>query len=281
MQKQNSAEIIESFSKTICTRELNEVQDNVILKQVQVLLVAASGCEFDAVRRYLKPIFGNSLLQHTQNNLHFIIGKYGECDTELGNHDAAENVPKSAIKVFPNIDAIISVGTITGIGSAKEFDIVISTNISVYELSTGLGEPETHICKRIRVDTSELLCNFFRPNQWPSDGNLLIENLNGIKPCIRLGTILSGPHVNDCLTLKSELLSFYPMAVGIDSRCADLFARNRNNTHIMIVKCVTKERANQSIAALLAADCVEYYFNSKSPQLSYILADSRGECKIF
>ena len=44
--------------------------------------------------------------------------------------------------------------------------------------------------------------------------------------------------------------------------------------HVMCVKCVSDKKGTQPTAALLAADCLEYYL--KNPQLPWFLTVNKG-----
>ena len=259
---------------------VTDMTDTRILTNVQVLLITTNKCEYSAVQSYLQPLNGNTLSKYGQfkAGVHafYVIGKYGECGSAVrmvypGSCNIT-NILFMASECFPNLGAIFIVGTITGVsGKVNTLDIVVSTNISIYELTHGT---DVNISEKANIYAPSLFNELFcQPPKWPKVENRLINRLKGIKPRLHQGTILCGPDVNEKI---SELTTFYPKAIGIDNDCAKMFTDPHAimTYHIMCVKCVSDQQDTQPTAVLLAADCLEHYL--KNPQLPWFLTANEG-----
>lgn len=254
---------------------ITDISDSSILTKVQVLLITTSECEYPAVQSYLHPISGCNLFKHTQHKgdefAFYIIGKYGECTSAIRKVNpeisTLHDVALMAIKCFPKLSAIFTVGTITGVGNrVVTYDVIVSTNICTYKVADDMS-----ISKKERVNSSSLFCELCsQPPKWPMVENRLVNRVKKTKPHLYQGTILCGPDANE-----EKLLTLYPNAIGIDNNCAELFTDcHIMSNHFMSVKCVSNEQGTHSTAALLAADCLEHYLNN--PQLPQFLTVSRG-----
>ena len=274
-----SLDELESRSKKYNVTNLSNIN---VLTNVQVLLITTSENDYLALQSYLHPLSGNTLSKYgyykptAGEHAFYVIGKYGECTSAIRMVHPESlniNVLSMASECFNNLGAVFIIGAITGVSDKiNPLDVLISTNICTYELST--SDADIDVVKKAKLHVSGLFCELFnQPPKWPNIENKLVNDLKGIKPHLHLGSVLCGPVVNEKI---GKLLMVYPQAIGVDNSCTKLFTAPGGflSDNIMIVKCVSDKQCTEPTAALLAADCLEHYL--KNPQLSQFLTPYKG-----
>jgi len=252
-----------------------------VLQSVMVLLVTVNINDTLSTRSYLQPLDGHENIykfskpigvdQQQTNIVIFYIGKYGTCPVAIGIVppvlkvlNSANTVPIIANQCFPNLGAIISVGTACGIErKVKMCDVLVSSKIVNYNeaynehLPIAKGEVIAVMPQLIKLFTQFVQC--------PNDTIKKRLKDNGMPmPDVKSGTILSGLYCFDDPTITKRLIkNFASDTIGIEMERTHLFTANQEaTTNIIIVKAVCDfgNRRNykvyQPTAALLAADLV-------------------------
>jgi len=267
-----------------------------VLASVIVLLVTVNNKENLAAHCYLKPLDGHEkvylitqCIKRCNEYAIYHIGKYGTCPTAVrvippGSevYDGSNTIPMMAYNCFPNLGAVIGVGVAHGVEErVKICDVLVSEKVINYHkagIQEGATLPESEISASTYL--KELFCQAVK---WPTDEiKKRLEENDVARPVIKLGKILSGPHLKNDTEIKKELIkTFAHEIIGMEMEGAYLFAENQQtNAHTIIVKAVcdfgdgNTHEEFQSTAALLAADCVNKFLSN--PQLPEILDDRRG-----
>ena len=267
-------------------KSISSLTDEQLLDQVILLLLTVNDNEDNAVLCYLEPLPGHTDIYkymqcddagiQTQHAI-YLIGKYGTCPTavrqikpgpEIGG---ATTAPNLAFHCFKKLKAIIGVGVACGVEKrVKICDVLVADKIKNYDQAR--LQEEGPLDRGYTIPTSDLLSSIFRQKgvKWLGDDiKNRIDESGILEPKIKQGLILSGPYLIDDKDVKKDLIqNFAPEAIGIEMEAACLFkATHGVQVHITIVKAVcdfgdgNKKKHFQPTAALLAASCVERYFD--------------------
>ena len=247
-----------------------------VLQSVMVLLVAVNINETSAAHSYLQPLDGHeniyqffkTLVQDGQqtNFVIYYIGKYGACTAAIRNvppgFDSTSHVLMMADQCFPNLSAIISVGSACGIKKkVKVCDVLVSSEIIKTRDKSGgylqSGEATTVSPQIVKL--------FSQCEQWPNSAISKRLNNNRIsKPKVKAGLIVNGPYQVDDSVMKRILVrNMFPGAIGIEMEETHIFADTQQSmAKTIIVKAVCDfgdgkyAEIYQATAALIAADLV-------------------------
>lgn len=262
-------ELEQNSSKCI---ELPKHRDRV-LQNVVVLLVTANTSEALAAYRYLHPLLHHDNIyrfnyeDHSGTQTEYYIGMYGVCPAAILNVSTGTKVHGSISNVvnqcFPNLGAIISVGVACGIEEkVKVCDVLVSLKIVKYDKNDG---------KYLTLSVSPQLIKLFDQYvEWPNEVYVKRLKDNGVSvPNVKLGTILSGPLLDDNSELKKTLnKNFAPEAIGFEIEGGHLLAEiQETETSIIVVKAVCElahgkdSKDYQPTAALLSADLVHKHLS--------------------
>ena len=247
-----------------------------VLQSVMVLLVAVNINETSAAHSYLQPLDGHeniyqffkTLVQDGQqtNFVIYHIGKYGACTAAIRNvppgFDSTSHVLMMADQCFPNLSAIISVGSACGIKKkVKVCDVLVSSEIIKTRDKSGgylqSGEATTVSPQIVKL--------FSQCEQWPNSAISKRLNNNRIsKPKVKAGLIVNGPYQVDDSVMKRILVrNMFPGAIGIEMEETHIFADTQQSmAKTIIVKAVCDfgdgkyAEMYQTTTALIAADLV-------------------------
>ena len=235
-----------------------------ILTEVKILLVTTNVDEYHAALSYFTPPQtlkdGTKLIKYKR----YIVGQCGSFNVALqgiANFQETEELVLEAYEVFNNLGAIISLGVLYGVKkkNAKK------TNVVLVSETLTLHEQSNHIT--IWPDIMYLPSDFNRKfeavlSHWSPDRS--IANRLSNTPTCCFGNILCGNEFDYKPTIDN-----YPDPDGIENDGWGPFYKDvlNHNCNLMIVKTVCgfineEERDYYPTAALLAADCLNYFLKN-------------------
>ena len=161
-----SLDELENRSKKYNVTNLSDIN---VLTNVQVLLITTSENDYLALQSYLHPLSGSTLSKYGYHkptageHAFYVIGKYGECVSAIRMVHPESlniNVLSLASECFDNLGVVFIIGAITGVSDKVNIlDVLISTNICTYELST--SDMYIDVVKKAKLNASGLFCELF------------------------------------------------------------------------------------------------------------------------
>ena len=270
------------YDLTLTTKARNLPKDIEfeVLQNVTVLLVTINSTKTSffksVIYKYLQPLDGhknicrfNQVGHQTELVTYYYIGKYGACvaairylSPRIEIHHTTSTITMMANQCFPNLGAIISVGTACGIKKKVQLcDVLVSSKVVNYDKAM-----DKHLTKSEPITvSSQLLKLFTHPVQWPDHAmkKHLEDNSQQI-PNVKSGVIFSGVYpVDNPVMTKTLVKKLAQEGIGIEMDGAYLVAENRQTAvNSVIIKAVCDFGDGKNIAEyhhtaeLLAADLV-------------------------
>jgi len=137
MLKDETKEILDNFKRN----EINTIKDKIHINNVKLLLMVVTESEFHAALLYLDKAEGRQgVLIEKDRPFTYFIGNWGEISAALVKQNTegiatARKLTCSAIRIFQNLKAIISLG-VCGLLSTKLklADVIVPTKITGYRI---------------------------------------------------------------------------------------------------------------------------------------------------
>jgi nucleoside phosphorylase/tetratricopeptide (TPR) repeat protein len=252
---------------------LDDAEPGILKRGTQVLLLAATQTERDAVLERLQPIAGQQrVLRVFSGAQTYYVGRLGSVDVVLTTCKAgSQGRDGSGLVTYEAIGrarprAVVAVGMAFGgyTEKLKIGDVLVSSHAIPYEPSRKQAEGDVH--RGGEPEAGPLLLNrILEARGWT------FRRSDGEACKVRDGRILSGEKLVDDLGFKTELFADHPEAIGGEMEGSGVYGASarRGITEWIIVKAVcdwgdgTKHKEHQPLAATVAVALVEHVFTPK------------------